>query len=231
MIVGKFYLLDKYTKEDNYKNVQRLISSNNIPDMGILYKLLQDGKIYTSHICDSSKSKSVYNPPRMLGILIAIESIINWKYDKSDMRSDDYLELLDRMKKMTEEKKDELCKDLSRNKTHFTKTIKTIFKPQVSYSTFIRRVIKDYPVTLSAISTIYGTLTPERNISNIAERVNDMAHGNIITEFSDLNTKDIKFMEVLFYMILLSEMKLPNDYIIERVAFLFNLRPFSIIKQ
>jgi hypothetical protein len=234
-IIGNYYISDEYTKETNYKNVQHLIRYENISNIGKLYELLDEGKIYTSHICGSYKLSKVYNPPRMLGILIAFERIINWKYDKEKFRNDDYNVLLSRIKEMAYNNKIELCNGLSKNKIKFNNTIESLLKPQIPFSTYILNVINDYPVSLSAIKTIYGTNITKRMITDISERINklrnDMAHGNMDIEFNEVNTKDLKFMEILFYILILSELDLTDDEIINKISWLFNIRSFTHVNN
>lgn len=234
-IIGNYYISDEYIKESNYKNVQHLIRYENISNIGKLYELLNDGKIYTSHICGSYKLSKVYNPPRMLGILIAFERIINWKYDKKKFRNDDYIELLNRIKEMTYSNKTKLCEGLSKNKIKFNSTVELALKPQIPFSTYILNVIDDYPISFSVIKTIYGTDVTKKLLTDISERINklrnDMAHGNMDIEFNENNTKDLKFMEILFYVLVLSELELSDDEIINKIAWLFNIRPFIHVKD
>lgn len=233
-IIGNYYISDQYVKESNYKNVQHLIRYENIFNIGKLYELLNEGKIYTSHICGSYILSKVYNPPRMLGILIAFERIINWKYDKKKFRNDDYVELLNRIKEMAYNKKTKLCDGLSKNKIKFNNTVESALKPQIPFSTYILNVIDDYPVSLSAIKTIYETDITKNLLADISERINklrnDMAHGNMDIEFNEVNTKDLKFMEILFYILILSELELSDDEIINKIAWLFNIRLFIHVK-
>ena len=58
-----------------------------------------------------------------------------------------------------------------------------------------------------------------------------MAHGNMDIEFNEVNTKDLKFMEILFYILILSELDLSDDEIINKIAWLFNIRPFIHVKN
>lgn len=234
-IVGNFYVCDKYIKEEDNKKVKQLISCNNINNIGKLYELINENKIYLSHICGSYKLTKTYNPPRMLGIMIAFERIINWKYDKNSIRNDDYLELLHRIDELIKINRDRLCNNLSKSKIRFVNTVKLAVKPKNSFPSYITKVINDYPITISVISTIYGEEVTRKLKTKISKRINDlrndMAHGNMDIEFNENNKKDLKFMEILFYVIVLSELELPNDEIINKIAILFDIRPFMIIKN
>lgn len=229
-ILGRFYISDECNKEKDYKLIKRLITSNDISNIGILYELIDDGKIYTSHICDSSKTQSIYNASRMLGIMIAFERIINWKFDKNLMRNDQYLELLKRMNDLVVANKEKLCLDLKKNKIKFNKTVKSIFEPEVSLATRIINAIKEYPITTSLIANIYGTKPTKKIINEISERTNklrnDMAHGNIDIEFDNNNIKDLRFMEIFVYILILNELNLSDEEIVSKIMVLFNIRNF-----
>ena len=232
--IGLFYISDECNRESNYKNVKQLITSNGINDLGKLYNLIANNKLYLHHICSSFKSRSIYTVPRMLGIMIAFERIINWKYDREKLRNESYIELLNRIKKLSIDHKKELCECLPKNKIKFDKTIEKQFEAAIPFSTYIMKVIKDYPISLSFIANIYVTKNPEKMKSEIADRINilrnDMAHGKMDARFDQINTKDIKFMEMMVYILALSEIGLPEDEIINKVIWLFNIKPFMKIK-
>lgn len=235
MRIGLFYINDECVKEKDNKQVQHLIKSNDIKDIGIIYDYINTNKLYLHHICSSYRSQSSYTPSRMLGIMIAFERIVNWKYDKKDLRNDSYIKLLDRMKKLVVNNKDELCSNLPKNKIKFDKNVDFIFEPQIPFSTYIIKVVKEYPISLSFIANIYKEKNPESIITDIAERINilrnAMAHGKIDISFEHINTKDIKFMESLVYILILSELNLTDDQIVDKIIWLFNYNGFMIIKK
>ena len=142
---------------------------------------------------------------------------------------------MNRIKEMAYNKNTKLCDGLSKNKIKFNNTVGSALKPQIPFSTYILNVIDDYPVSLSAIKTIYGTDITKYLLTDISERINklrnDMAHGNMDIEFNEVNTKDLKFMEILFYILILSELDLSDDEIINKIAWLFNIRPFIHVKN
>lgn len=230
--IGKFYISDDFGKENNLKDVQRLVNVDNIPNIGLLYELINKNKIYTSHICGSLKLRSIYNSPRILGVLIAFERIKNWKYKNDNLRNEDYLKLVDRMNKFVLDNKDKLCDGLSGRKIKFKNTVKSIIKPQIPFSAYIKKAIDDYPIALSLIRTIYQNDKPKELINNIANRLNDlrnnMAHGNMDIVLTENTTKDIKFMELFVYAIILSELNIKEKEVACKIAYLFNIKSFIL---
>ena len=233
IIQGRFYINNGCIKETNYKNVKQIITSSHIKNIGKLYKLINERKIYLSHLSESHKLKSTYDSSKLLGILIAYERMINWKYSKSSMRNKEYLELLSRMKQLTIENKEKLCTGLANKNTKFKNNVDNIFKPKVPYSKYIKQAIEDYPITLSLIENIYGVHASNKSINKISERINElrnnMAHGNIDIEVTDNHIKDIHFMEILIYILILTELGLKEEEIASKIVTLFNIKNFLII--
>ena len=85
--IGRFYISDSCLKETNYKDVKHIITIDKIKDIGKLYKIINENKIYEHYYCDSYFRRSIYTPSRMLGIIIAFERLIGWKYKEEDVRS------------------------------------------------------------------------------------------------------------------------------------------------
>ena len=108
--------------------------------------------------------------------------------------------------------------------------MKSIFKPEVSLATRITNAIKKYPITTSLISNIYGTEPSKTLINDISERTNklrnDMAHGNIDIEFDNNNIRDLRFMEIFVYILILSELNLNDEEIVSKIMVLFNIKNF-----
>lgn len=227
-ISGKFYISEKLDVEKDYKILDRIIKSDNIKNIGKLYEMILKNKIYLNHIPINQEQKSIYTPLRMLGILISFERIINWKYTKEDLRNKKYLKLLERMTLYLSENKEDLIRDLTGQSIRFDKTVSRLSKAHADYASYVRKIIKDYPLSKIYIKNIYNTEPNPNLITTIVERIgklrNDMAHGNMDFEFTIDNTKDLKFMEMLVYVIILKELEIEDPEIINKVNRLFNIQ-------
>ncbi len=226
-ITGKFYIYFEKDIETNPEKIKQLIVADNISNFGEIYELINSNIIYLSHICDSSDKRKIYGPQRMLSILIAFERFFNSKYDDKDIRDDKYLTMLEKVVDHLNSKKDNILGGLEVG-GRYNKLIKRISKVEVDYASRLRYVINKYPITNLYIELIYGQKKDKNNMSIITERIgklrNDMAHGNIGVCFTSDNAKDLKFMELLFYIMVLSELKIDDNEIVSKINYLFDIR-------
>lgn len=227
---GRFYINNQCKPESDYENIKHLIISDNIPNLGDLYKLILNGNIYMSHICSDYSKRKIYDPSRMLGIMIAFERLFRWQYGINAIRSDDYLELLDRIKINLENNKDDICHGL-KVKRNFEKVINRLSEPQVSYGDYISHVIKDIPLCESYIKNLYEVSDVDNIINDISKRVNnfrnDMAHGNIDVDISIEHTKDLKLLEIIIFIMIFNYLGIQDDEIINKINWLFNIKFFK----
>ena len=226
---GRFYINYKCEPECDYENIKHLINSDNIPNLGELYKIIYNNKVYMAHLCSSHSKWKTYDPARILGIMIAFERLFRWQYGINKIRSDDYLELLDRIKMNLEKNKDDICRDIKR-KRNFKKIVKRLSEPQVSYGDYISHVIKDIPLCERYIKNLYSESNVNTIIDNVSERVNkfrnDMAHGNIDVDITINHTKDLKLLERMIFIMILNYLGLTEDEIIKKINWLFSTKSF-----
>lgn len=228
-ITGKFYIDFEKNIESDPEKIKRLIVTDNIPNFGNIYELINSNIIYLSHICDSFEKRKIYGPQRMLSILIAFERFFNSKFDDKEIRDDKYLIMLERVVEHLNNEKDNILDGLeARGK--YNKLVKRISKAAVDYASRLRYVINKYPICIPYINNIYNIKSSDKKIKTITERIgklrNDMAHGNTNISFTSENTKDLKFMEVLFYIMALSDLKVDDKEVINKINCLFNIRSF-----
>lgn len=226
---GRFYIDYKCEPECDYENIKHLINSDNIPNLGELYKIIYNNKVYMAHLCSSYSKWKTYDPAHILGIMIAFERLFRWQYGINKIRSDDYLELLDRIKINLEKNKDDICRDIKR-KRNFKKIVKRLSEPQVSYGDYISHVIKDIPLCERYIKNLYSESNVNAIIDNVSERVNkfrnDMAHGNIDVDITINHTKDLKLLERMIFIMILNYLGLTEDEIIKKINWLFSTKNF-----
>ena len=227
---GRFYVNNKCEPESDYENIKHLITSDSIPNLGDLYQLILSGNVYMSHICNDYSQRRTYNPSRMLGIMIAFERLFRWQYGINAIRSNDYLELLERIKTTLDKNKDDICNGL-KVKRNFAKVINRLSEPQVSYGDYISHVIKDIPLCESYIKNLYEVIDVEVIVNDISERVNkfrnDMAHGNIDVEISIEHTKDLKLLEIIIFIMIFNYLEIQEEEIINKINWLFNIKFFK----
>ena len=228
-ITGKFYIDFEKDIESDPEKIKHLIVADNIKKFGNIYELINSNIIYLSHICDSSDKRKVYGPQRMLSILIAFERFFNSKFDDKEIRDDKYLIMLEKVIEHLKNEKDIILDGLEAS-GRYNKFVKRISKVEVDYASRLRYVINKYPICISYINSIYNLKSNSKLINTITERIgklrNDMAHGNTNINFTSENTKDLKFMEVLFYIIILSELEVEDKEIINKINWLFNISAF-----
>lgn len=228
-IIGKFYIDFGKNIENDPEKIKQLIEANNIKKFGNIYELINSNQIYLNHICDSFDKRTLYGPQRMLGILIAFERFFNSKYDDKEIRDDKYLIMLEKIIKHLKNEKNNILDGLEAS-GRYNKFVKRISKVEVDYASRLRYVIITYPLCLSYINNIYNLKANDKIINTITERIgklrNDMAHGNTNINFTSENTKDLKFMEVLFYIMILSELEVEDKEIVNKINWLFNICTF-----
>lgn len=226
---GRFFINYQCELETEYKNVQCLIKNDNIPNLGSLYKMIMDDKIYMTHICHNYSERKKYSPSRMLGIMIAFERLFAWQYGKESIRSKEYIELLEKIKLYLEKGQEDICNGLSK-KSNFKKILKRLNEVQVDYGSCIRHVIKDISVCQKYIKNLYDMKNMNETINQISERVNkfrnDMAHGNMDIEISIEHTKDLKLIEIMVYIMILKYIGVTEEEIIKKLNWLFNIKTF-----
>lgn len=226
---GKFYInLEKNLESDSEK-VERLISADNVPNFGNIYELINNNIIYLNHLCDSFDKRKVYGPHRMLSILVAFERFFNSKFDNKEIRDDNYLLMLKKVVDHLKQEKNNILGDLKAS-VKYNKLVNRISKAEVDYASRLRYVINKYPIAISYIKNIYNQKASDKMINIITERIgklrNDMAHGNANIIFTSENTMDLKFMEILFYIIILSDLKVNDNAIINKINWLFDVKLF-----
>lgn len=228
-ITGKFYVDFEKDIESDPKKIKHLIVADNIKKFGNIYELINSNIIYLSHICDSFDKRKIYEPQRMLSILIAFERFFNFKFDDKEIRDDKYLIMLEKVIEHLKNEKDIILDGLKAS-GKYNKFVKRISKVEVNYASRLRYVINKYPICISYINNIYNLKSNDKLINTITERIaklrNDMAHGNTNINFTSENTKDLKFMEVLFYIIILSELEVEDKEIINKINWLFDIKLF-----
>lgn len=226
---GKFYIDNTCIKETEFNNIKHMIKSDNIKDLGKLYKLIIDGKIYLNHICNSFNDRRLYKASRMLGIMISFERIFEWQYGREKIRSKDYIKLLDNIKYYLIDGKEQVCSNIQK-KSYFKKILKRCTEPQVDYGSCIKYVINEIPLCKKYIENIYDVKDLNKIIDEISERVNkfrnDMAHGNMDINMSSEHTKDIKLIEIIVYIMVLKYINVDDQEIVNKINWLFNIRCF-----
>lgn len=227
---GRFYINNKCEPESDYENIKQLITSDNIPNLGDLYKLILSGNIYMAHICDNYSKRKTYNPLRMLGIMIAFERLFRCQYGINVIRSNDYLELLERIKTTLEKNKGDICQGL-KVKRNFVKVTNRLSEPQVSYGDYILHVINDIPLCASYINNLYEVNNFKIIINDISDRINkfrnDMAHGNIDVEITIDHTKDLKLLEIIIFIMIFNYLGISEEKIISKINCLFDIKFFK----
>lgn len=227
---GNLYIDFTNDIENDVKIISHLVNVDNIDNIGILYKLIDDGKIQQFHFPKKSSDKLIYDTPRMLGIMISFEKLFNWKLNKNEIRSDKHLEMLDRIKNVLESNKDSIMEGLSGQKRKFDRMVALVSKAEVNYASMVRHVVKKYPICVSCIKNIYGKENLDNELTKLSERLNTLrngiAHGKIKIDFTLDNTKDLKFLELVVYIVILYDLGLDDEIIIKKIAWLFNINPF-----
>lgn len=222
--IGRFYIFDNCFKETNYKDVKHIITVDNIKNIGKLYGMIYERKIYEHYYCDSYFQRSIYKISRMLGIIIAFERIIDWKYKKEDLKNKSYFDILEVMKKFVLDNENEICNGIDISKREFKKITKFAFIPRIPLNAYIKKVYKEYQLIQSLKDNIYPS---NEKISIIAERIakfrNNMAHGKIDWDFTEKNVDDVKFMEIIVYMIILKELELSDEDVLSKIEKLFDI--------
>lgn len=227
--IGRFYISDNCSKETNYKDVKHIITADNIKNIGKIYKMINERKIYEHYYSDSYTKRSIYTPSRMLGIIIAFERLMSWKYNKEDLKDKSYFDALEVMKNFILDNEKEISNAIAIKKREFKKIAKFAFIPRIPLNDYIKKVYEEYKVVKSLKENIY---TSWEKMSIIADRIakfrNNMAHGKIDWDFTEKNVDDVKFMEILVYMLILKELELNDEDVVTKIALLFEIRPFLI---
>ena len=204
-ITGKFYIPFDFEIENKYKDIKYLINLDDISNVGKIYNLINENKIYMSHFCQKNSDKRIYNSARMLGAMIAFERLFNWQYDKRKIRNEDYIELLNRINKLLVDNKIQICEGLnSEQRGNFKYIVDHLNEAQIDFGGLIRTVVKKIDLCKYFIERIYCKEYNRKLLDEICKRANkfrnNMAHGNINIDFISDNTKDIKLLEIIFYL-------------------------------
>lgn len=224
---GSLFINTNITEETDIKYLRRVISINNIDKLNELYALISENKIYLSHICNSSADMREYTVQRMLAILISFERLFRWKYKESDIRSEEYFNFLDNLKRVVSLNKDEICKDTK--KKYFDSYLNGLQKIRIDFSSMVAYVINQNQLSFKYIENIYGCNKADKKlVTTISDRLNKlrngMAHGTLDIDFTSENTNDVQLLEVLVYIVILGHIGLSDEEIIQKINILFDYK-------
>lgn len=227
-VSGYFYFPFDVNCEDDEKQISHMISSNNISNIGEIYVLILDDKLYIPYLCNSIEERKKYYPQRMLGIFIAFERLFSWMCLEKESRGEKYITMVNNIKELLNNKKKSLI--VNSKAKYLTEVLNNLeaSKGNINYKTKFDYAFKKYTLTQKYINNMY---TVQENTSDISYRLNiirnALAHGNRKIEFDSINTKDLKLIEILIYIMILDYLKLDEKESISKINWLFNISTFA----
>ncbi len=201
--VGNFYVFDDREIENEIKHLKQIIDFKEMGNsISELYKLVFDGKIYTSHISQNFMMRSRYFPEKILSILIAFEHNYKTIYQNVSLSSQDF----DFAKDKINEFIDGQLKVLTNNgklRKKFKGIKNSINKINLSYGESLKYALNDNIDVLEPfIKKRYQVENAKSVINLCSERTNEirnsMAHGILDIKFKPKNSNDIYWIYVKF---------------------------------
>lgn len=224
--IGNFYIFDGIEEESDIKHLKQILDFKEAGKcISKLYKLVLDGKIYTSHIPQNFRMKHSYFPARMLSILIAFEHTYKTLYKDVLLSNEDF----DFVKKKTIEFLDnQISVNTGKIKKKFKGMKNSVSKTDLSYSEYLKYALNNnFDVLESFIKKRYRVKDAKPIITSCSERTNkirnSMAHGNLDIDFKPINSNDIYLIELLLYSMVLKYIGLDKKIIQNKIKQLFNL--------
>lgn len=227
VVSGQFYYPFEANCESDEKLISHMISCNNIPNIGMIYTLILNEKLYIPYLCNSIKERNKYYPQRMLGIFIAFERVFSWMCPEKELRGAKYIAMVDNLKELLINNKQKLV--INSNTKYLRELLRELEKSKrsINYKDKFDYALKKYSLSKKYISNMY---MKDENTDDISYRLNiirnALAHGKRNVEFDSINTIDLKLIEILIYIMILDYLKIEENEIISKVNWLFNISTF-----
>ena len=224
--VGNFYIFDDKEAESDIKHLKQIVDFKGTgKSISKLYKLVLDGKIYTTHIPQNFIMRNSYFPARMLSILIAFEHTYKTIYKDVLLSNEDFAFV---KKKTIEFLDNQISVNTGKLKKKFKGMKNSISKTDLGYGEYLKYALNNnLDVLESFIKKRYRVKNANPIITACSERTNkirnSMAHGTLDINFKPINSNDIYLIELLLYSMVLKYIGLDKKIIEDKIKQLFNL--------
>ena len=224
--IGNFYIFDNKEMESNINRLKQIIDFKDTGEcISKLYKLVWDGKIYTTHISQNYIMRNSYFPAKMLSILIAFEHTYKTIYKNVSLSNQDFNFVKN---KTIEFLNNQILSSSGKIKKKFKGMKNSVSKTDLSYGEYLEYALNDNLNTLGQfIKKRYQVKNVKPVITSCSERTNkirnSMAHGILDIKFKPINSNDIYLIELLIYAMILKYIGLDEKIIQNKIKQLFKL--------